>query len=274
MLESVLKNVREQKPLVHCITNYVTVNDCANMVLACGASPIMADDEQEADQITSVCGGLAINIGTLNSRTIASMQLSGERANALGTPTVFDPVGAGASTLRTETAFMLLEKIRFSAIRGNVSEIRTLAKQNASTQGVDAAAADAVTKENLPDMVRFAKAFSEKTGSIIAMTGEIDIVADMGKAYAVYNGHRMMSQITGTGCMLTSVMAAFLAVNPEARLEAALAAVCAVGLCGEIAAQGAQKMNGGTGTMRMLLIDAMSMLDGKTLNEGARYEIC
>ena len=159
MLGKMLENVRAKCPLIHNITNYVTVNDCANIVLACGASPIMADDKAEVAEITSVCAGLNINIGTLNSRTIESMHIAGKRANELGHPVVLDPVGAGASKLRTNTAKALLEDIHFTVLRGNISEIKTLALGTGGAKGVDADIADKVMKENLPQTVAFAKKF-------------------------------------------------------------------------------------------------------------------
>ena len=138
MLGVYLENVRSKKPLIHNITNYVTVNDVANILLACGASPIMSDDAGEVEEITSACGGLCINIGTLNQNTISSMLLAGKRASSLGRKTVLDPVGAGASRLRTETAFRLIEQIRFDVIRGNISEMKALALGSGGAKGVDA----------------------------------------------------------------------------------------------------------------------------------------
>ena len=155
-------NVRAKSPLIHNITNYVTVNDCANMVLACGASPIMADDAAEVEDITTICGGLNINIGTLNSRTIESMLKAGKKANALGHPVVLDPVGAGASALRTGTAYRLLDEVRFTVIRGNISEVKTLASGAGTTKGVDADVADRVTEENLDGAVAFAKLLPQR----------------------------------------------------------------------------------------------------------------
>ena len=167
MFAECFENVRSTCPLIHNITNYVTVNDCANMVLACGASPIMADDAAEVEDITTICGGLNINIGTLNSRTITSMLLAGKKANQLGHPVVLDPVGAGASRLRTDTAFRLLRDVKFTVIRGNISEIKTLASGAGTTKGVDADVADKVTEENLDSAVAFAKAFAAQTLSLI-----------------------------------------------------------------------------------------------------------
>ena len=273
MFEKILENEKKRAPLVHCITNYVTVNDCANILLACGGSPIMADDGEEAAEITSICGGLCLNIGTLNRNTIPSMFLSGKKANELGIPAVLDPVGAGASALRTETALRLLRKIRFAVIRGNSSEIRTIAGGGGSTQGVDAALGDAVTEENLAQSADFVRELSRRTGSVISMTGAVDLVTDGKTAYAVRNGTPALSRISGTGCMLSAVTAAFCAANPGDPLRAAAAAVCAMGLCGERAERKMLETGAGNGTFRMLLLDEMSRLDIKTLEEGKKIEI-
>ena len=273
-LKECLDNLREKTPLIHCITNYVTVNDCANILLACGGSPIMADDEGEVEEITSLCAGLDINIGTLNSRTIQSMLKAGKRANALGRPVVLDPVGAGASSLRTNTTNQLLEQVRFTVIRGNSSEIKMVALGTGDTQGVDAAAADATTQENLPQVAKYAKELAGRTGAVIAITGAIDLVADASKALAILNGHPMMSKITGTGCMLSAITAAFVAANPGKALEATASAVCAMGLCGELAYQKVKAQGAGTGTLRVALIDAMSNLTGEQLEGGAKIEGC
>ena len=164
MFKELLETVRMRKPLIHNITNYVTVNDCANVLLACGGSPIMADDAEEVEEITAICDGLNINIGTLSRQRIPSMFLAGKKANALGHPVVLDPVGAGACTLRTETALKLLDEVKFSAIRGNISEIKALAFGKGKTNGVDADLADTVTADNLEQAVEFAKRFAERTG--------------------------------------------------------------------------------------------------------------
>lgn len=272
MFDTMFENVKKNAPLIHNITNYVTVNDCANMVLACGASPIMADDEGEVEEITSVCGGLNINIGTLNRRTISSMYLAGEKANGLGHPVVLDPVGAGASRLRTETALELLKRVKFTVIRGNISEIKTLASGSGTTKGVDADVADRVTEENLDEAVAFAKAFARQTGAVAAITGAIDIVADENTAYCIRNGHSMMSSITGTGCQLSALTAAFVTANPETPLEAAAAAVCAMGLAGEIAHGRLSAMDGNS-SYRNYIIDAVYNLTPEQLEKGAKYEV-
>ena len=156
MLGTCLQNVREKGPLVHNITNYVTVNDVANVILACGASPIMSDEPQDVQDITAICGGLNINIGTLNVRTIEGMLAAGHKANELNHMVLLDPVGAGASTLRTKTALSLLEEIPFDVVRGNISEIKTISKKQGTTMGVDADCLDTVTKHNLSESVAFA----------------------------------------------------------------------------------------------------------------------
>lgn len=195
MLKTMLENVRKNVPLIHNITNYVTVNDCANVLLACGSSPIMSDDVDEAEDITTICQGLNINIGTLNQRTIPAMIKAGKKANELGHPVILDPVGAGASRLRTETAFHLIDQIQFSVIRGNISEIKTRAFGEGTTKGVDADVADTVTEETLDLAVAFVKKYAQKTGAIVAVTGAIDIVADKDRAFCIRNGHPMMSSI-------------------------------------------------------------------------------
>lgn len=272
MLQEMLENVRKNCPLIHNITNYVTVNDCANILLACGGSPIMADDAEEAEEITSICGGLNINIGTLNQRTIPAMHLAGKKANALGHPVVLDPVGAGASALRTKTARKLIENIQFTVIRGNISEIKALALGTGGAKGVDADVADKVTKETLPQTVVFAKAFAKKTGAVIAITGAIDIVTDGEQAYCIYNGHPMMSSITGTGCQLSALTAAYVTANPTTPLEATAAAVCAMGICGEKAYARLTEQDGNS-SYRNYIIDAIFRLTGEELQRWAKYDI-
>lgn len=272
MFQDMLENVRKTCPLIHNITNYVTVNDCANITLACGASPIMADDRDEVAEITSICAGLNLNIGTLNSRTIESMLIAGRRANELHHPVVLDPVGAGASELRTKTALQLISEIGFTVIRGNISEIKALVSGGGTTKGVDADVADRVTDENLDEAVDFVKAFAGKTGAVIAVTGAIDLVADSRKAYCIRNGHPMMSSITGTGCQLSAMTAAFLAANPENPLEAAAAAVAAMGLAGEIAYGRLTDLDGNS-TYRNYIIDAVYHLTPEMLERGAKYEV-
>lgn len=272
MFKKILENVRAVGPLVHNITNYVTVNDCANILLACGASPIMADDSDEVCDITTICGGLNINIGTLNKNTIPSMLMAGKKANELGHPVLLDPVGAGASKLRTETALRLVDEVRFTAIRGNISEIKTLAFGSGNTMGVDANVADRVTEHNVGDVVKFAKEFSRKTGAIIAITGAIDIVADAERAFVIRNGSSMMSKVTGTGCQLSAMTTAFLIANPEHQLEAVAAAVCTMGFCGEIARANMTREDGNF-AYRGHIIDAIYNLTSRELESGAKYEI-
>lgn len=272
MLKEMLSNVQKNSPLVHSITNYVTVNDCANIILASGASPIMADDIGEVCDITSICNSLVINMGTLNERTIKSMIAAGKKANELNHPIVFDPVGAGASALRNETALKLLEEVKFSVIRGNISEIKFLASKSGNTKGVDASTGDSVNEDNLLEVVSFAKNFSKKTGAVIAITGAIDIVADENKAYIIKNGHPMMSKVTGTGCMLTALIGGYIGANSKNILEATTTAVVSMGLCGELAYENLLKVDGGTGSYRMFIIDFMSKLTGEILEEGGKIE--
>ena len=265
--------VREAAPLIHNITNYVTVNDVANILLACGASPIMADDPNEVEDITSICAGLNINIGTLNSHTVPSMLLAGRTAVRLGHPVLLDPVGAGASSYRTETAQRLLEEIGPDVIRGNISEIRTLTvNQAGASRGVDASLTDAVTEEGLREAVDFMRDQAERLHCVLVVTGAIDLVADGQTCYCIRNGRPEMGKITGTGCQLSGLMTAFLAANPEHKTEAAAAAVAVMGLAGEI---GWDRMEPGDGnaTYRNRIIDAVYHMKGTALDRGAKIEI-
>lgn len=272
MLGECIENVRKNVPLVHNITNYVTVNDVANVLLACGGSPIMSDEPEDVVDITTICGGLNINIGTLNKMSIEAMFLAGKRANELGHKVLLDPVGAGASALRTNTAVKLMDEINFDVVRGNISEIKTLALGSGTTRGVDADVADAVTEETLDSSIRFVKDFAKKSKTIAAITGAIDLVSDGEKCYVIRNGRPEMGRITGTGCQLSGMMTAFIVANPDNMLEAAAAAVCTMGLAGEIGWDHMQKGDGNS-TYRNRIIDAVFNMDGKTLEEGAKYEL-
>ena len=264
--------LRKTMPLIHNITNYVTVNDVANILLACGGSPIMSDEAEDVEDITSICNGLNINIGTLHKSSIEGMLRAGKKANDLHHPILLDPVGAGASKFRTETALGLMQELNLAVIRGNISEIKTLALGSGTTKGVDADVSDAVTEENLEQAIEFVKAFSKKTGTIIAVTGRIDLVTDGNRCYVIRNGRPEMGKITGTGCQLSGMMTAFITANPNEMLEAAAAAVCAMGLAGEI---GWSRMQTGDGnaTYRNRIIDAIYNMTGDILEKGANYEI-
>ncbi len=271
MFGQYLTRVRETHPLIHNITNYVTVNDVANVLLASGGSPIMADDPDDAREITAICGGLCINIGTLNARTIPAMHAAGARAAELGHPIVLDPVGAGASSLRTNTAYELMDKVPFTVIRGNISEIKTLAQGEGTTRGVDADVADTVTPDTLDEAVAFAKAFAARTGAVIAITGAIDIVADDTRAFCITNGTPIMSSITGSGCQLSALIAAYVTACPSSPLEACAAAVCAMGLAGE-QAQARMGEKDGNASFRTYLIDAIYTMTADELDAGERVE--
>ena len=271
-MKECMDNVRKNVPLVHNITNYVTVNDVANILLACGGSPIMSDEPEDVEDITSVCGGLNINIGTLHQSSIEGMLLAGKKANELGHPVLLDPVGAGASRLRTDTALRIMKEIKLTVIRGNISEIKTLAYGSGTTKGVDADVADAVTEETLNDAIAFVKNFARKTSCIIAVTGAIDLVSDGEICYVIRNGRPEMGKITGTGCQLSGMMTAYVTANQEKPLEAAASAVGIMGLAGEI---GWSRMQEGDGnaTYRNRIIDAVYQMTGEDLEKGAKYEV-
>jgi hydroxyethylthiazole kinase len=271
MLGEMLENVRRMRPLIHNITNNVTVNDCANVLLACGASPIMANDLSEVEEIQDISCGLNVNIGTLAFSDIKAIIAAGRRANELGNPVIFDPVGAGASRLRREAVGEILSNIKCSVIKCNGSELRTLAEHKASKGGVDAEVSDGTTEDNIKDAVMLAKSLAAEYKTVVAVTGAIDIVTDGEKTYCAYNGRPMMSSVTGTGCQLSALMAAFIAANKDKKLIAALAAVCAMGVCGEIAFERMTALDGNA-SYRNYIIDAVYNLDGDTLDKKARFK--
>ena len=269
MNTSILAEIRRKAPLIHCITNYVTVNDVANVLLAIGARPIMADDPAEAEEITALAAGLCLNIGTLNARTIPSMLLAGVRARVLGHPVVLDPVGAGASVLRTETALRLLDEVRPTVIRGNISEIRTLAVGTGTTSGVDADAADAVTEENLAASADFLRAFAARTGALVAVTGAIDLVTDGRDCYVVRNGRAEMGRVTGTGCQLSALLAAALAAAPDEALAAVTETVALMGVAGELAWERMGEHEGNA-SYRTRIIDSIYRMTDEELSAHSR----
>lgn len=266
-----LDNVRSQVPLVHCITNYVTVNDCANALLACGGSPIMSDEPEDVADITSICGGLVLNIGTLNKRSIEGMHVAGARAGELGHAIVLDPVGAGASALRTKTAADLIDTLPITVVRGNMSEVKTIAGTAATTRGVDVNPDDAVTKDNLAVSAAFARELASKLGCVVAITGAIDIVASADRTVAIRNGVATMGKITGTGCMLTCVVAAYAVANPDDVFGATVAAIAGHGLAGEVAAARMTPADG-NGSFRTYLLDAICNMTAEQLMAGAKIE--
>lgn len=266
MYGEMLKNLHKKSPLIHCITNYVTAGDCANILLACGASPIMADDPREAAEITEMCDGLVINIGTLSERVVPSMLSSGRQAERLSKISVFDPVGAGASEFRRKTAVELLSQLHFSVIRGNCSEIKTLLLGDSCSRGVDADNSESGYGYNVHSASALASELSEKTGSVVVVTGGTDVVADRGRLFYFRGGHPMMRSVTGTGCQLSVLTAAFASANPDMTAEAAFAAVAAMGLCGEIAYERLSSDDGNS-SYRNYIIDAVYRLTPERLEQ-------
>ena len=268
-LSEYLSRVRQQAPVIHAISNYVTANDVANLLLACGASPIMADDPEEAVYITRLSAALALNLGTLSRRRVSAMLAAGEEAGRLGRPVLLDPVGAGASPMRTDTARMLLQRLPVTALRCNASELRALLSGTHTHRGVDA---DRQQAGSLSEQIVFVKGAARQLGCLVAVTGETDLVSDGDICFVIHNGRPEMSRVTGTGCQLSALCAAFLAADPDRSVYALAAAVCAMGLAGEIA-WGHMAPHDGNAAYRSRIIDAVYHLDGETLKKGARYEL-
>lgn len=275
MLGQYLNALREQGPLIHCITNTVTMNDCANALLAVGGSPIMADDPDEVAEIAVLAGGVVLNIGTLRRQNLNAFYGAGREAARRGIPVVLDPVGAGASRLRTETARGLWKELPLAAIRCNLSELRALLGEGGGARGVDAAPEDLGATASLRERAAQIGALARRAQTVVAVTGEVDFVSDGARTFAIRGGHPLMARVTGTGCMLTAVTGAFLAASPEQPLEAAAAAVCAMGLCGARAHRRLLEETGreGTGSYRVLLMDELACLTGGELDGGEDIEI-
>ena len=266
MLGDILRRVHEQRPLTHCISNHVTSNDCANLLLACGASPIMADAPEEAGEITTACKGLVLNLGTPSAAKAEAMLRAGKAANALDHPVVFDPVGVGASVFRRDIARELLRGVKMAIIRGNANEIAALTGVSTVREGVDSPSHVAGVS------VGMAQTLAKATDAVVALTGDTDIVTDGQTTYVCRNGHPMMKSVTGAGCMLSALTGAYVGANPEQPLQAALAAVCAMGVCGELAYDRLTSLDSNA-TYRNYIIDAMYRLTAGVLEERARYEI-
>lgn len=285
--------VREKRPLIHCITNYVTAGDVANVILACGGSPIMADYPEEAEEITALSNCLLLNMGTPKETGKAAMLRAGKEANRLNHPVIFDPVGVGASHYRTGTALSILKEVKATVIRGNVSELRILlnaltghgaGKDRAVSpiRGVDASPSDQITEDTLTSLMETAKALSAMTGAVTVMTGTTDIVSTWKETWLIKNGCPEMSHITGSGCMLDGIIAAYVAaasgsagsIAPQhVLLEAAALATAVSGLCGERAAKKTEEIHGGTGSFRCYFLDEVSLSDESILKGGVTIEI-
>jgi hydroxyethylthiazole kinase len=259
-----IKRIRQQRPLIHHITNMVVMNDTANITIAIGASPVMAHALEEVEEMVSLASALVLNIGTLTPILVEAMVRAGKRANELGIPIVLDPVGAGATTFRTQSALRLLRELRITIIRGNASEIGTLVGVAAETRGVDAGS---LAEDRAAVAGRAAATF----GCTIAMTGAVDIIAngrDAGQLALVANGHPLLAAITGSGCMATSLVAACAAIETDS-WHAAIAGLVAMGIAGEQAALQAQ----GPGTFRSHLLDAVALLDTTVIERAQKVSL-
>jgi hydroxyethylthiazole kinase len=254
-----LERLRAARPLIHQITNYVVMNETANATLALGALPVMAHAREEVAEMAAYAGALVLNIGTLSPRWVDAMLVAGRVANERGIPVVLDPVGAGATSYRTDTAKRILNDVRVAVLRGNAGEVATLVGVEAEMRGVESI--DAAS-----DSAELARAAGRTLGVVASVTGPIDHVSDGDRVIAVDNGHPLMASITGTGCMSSALTGCFLAVNRDRPLDAAAEALVAFGVAGEDAAQGAK----GPGSFHVALYDALANLDPGTLDGRAR----
>ncbi len=258
---SLLEVLRDRQPLVHHMTNLVVMNFTANVTLALGAAPVMAPCEEEVEEMVSMAGALLLNIGTLDPPLVEAMVKAGKEAGRLGIPVVLDPVGAGATRLRTQAALRILEEVPLRVLRGNAGEVLTLAGEGGLVRGVD-------SLDEVGEKEEALKTFAEKKELTLAVTGRVDRVTDGKRLVRVLNGHPLMARVTGTGCAASTAVACFLAAAPEDPLESAASALAAFGLAGEKAAALAK----GPGTFVPHLLDSLAGLDGKALRSGARFE--
>jgi hydroxyethylthiazole kinase len=256
----ILKKVREEKPLVHHLTNWVTIYDCANIVKVFGASPVMAHSKDESAEMASLASSLVLNIGTLTNEMIESMKIAAKAANKKGIPVILDVCGAGATQLRDKKCIELLEETKINVIKGNSSEIARIAGEEVKTKGVDAT-------EIEKNLIELAKELAKERDCVAVITGKEDIIADKEKTFIVKNGHEIMAKIVGTGCMAASVIGAFCAVEKD------LAKAATAGLaCFEIASEIAEKESSGPGTFKEKLYDAVFNLNERQINEMNKIE--
>jgi hydroxyethylthiazole kinase len=266
-LAQLLTEVKNKNPLIHQITNYVTVNDCANIVLALGGSPVMADDEAEVEEMVSIASALVINIGTLNARTIKSMLLAGKKANRLGIPVILDPVGVGATALRTSTTERIIAEIQLAILRGNRSEIKTVAGFDAKTRGVDSV--DDTLDAGAISGAQLAKNLANKLKCTVAITGKQDFISDGVRSGYIDNGHQIWSKVTGTGCMATALVGCYAGVTEDNFLAAA-AGIVTMGLAGENAWTDAVS-SAGIGSFKVALFDSIYKMTPEELIRGGKF---
>lgn len=268
-IEETLKNIRQKNPLTHCITNRVTINDCANASLAIGGSPLMAEDPDEIEEIVTIADALVINIGTLTKRQIEAMKLSAKTANETDTPIILDPVGVGVSGLRNQTTLDLIENYSIAAIRGNISEIKAIAKltglidESNTAKGVDVNIDDIITKENLDANGKIIRKLADNLNTTILASGPIDILSDGKTIIAIDNGDDMMPRITGSGCMLSTIVGS--CIGASAPLEGSLVAILAMNIAGEKARAKVDANDEGTGSFRAYLIDYLYKTTAESL---------
>lgn len=271
-ITELLSRLRDKKPLIHHITNYVTANDCANITLAIGASPVMADEISEVRAMTALASSLVINIGTLNQLRLEAMLAAAQKANELGIPVILDPVGVGATPFRMEAVKRILGEVRLSVLKGNLSEIKAIYGIKVSSKGVDST--EILGADNY-EAASTAKSLALKLGTVIVITGEADIITDGKTTFQVKNGNSLMSKVTGTGCMCTSLIASYLGSGGDS-LTSALAGVVSMGIAGDIALERLPLASGfgGSGSLKVYMLDAIYRLsDEDIVKRGKIYEI-
>ena len=277
IIKNNLKIIKEKNPLTHCITNSVTINDCANAILAIGGSPFMAEDAEELAEVVAIADALVINIGKLSENQIKSMKISSKTANETNTPIILDPVGVGVTELRNKTTLHLINNYNISVIRGNISEIKAIAKlvgvlkENNAAKGVDVNIDDIITEDNLYINAEITSELSSKLNCVILASGPIDILSDGETTIAINNGDDMMPLITGSGCMLSSIVGS--CVGGSSSFNGTLIAILAMNIAGEKARAKVDEKNEGTGSFRTYLIDYLYKTNSESLIKESNVKI-
>ena len=272
-IKTVLENTQNRTPMVHSITNNVTINDCANIILAAGGTAIMAQDEREVEDHGLYATLSLLSVPFWAVRAQEAMLRAAKIARQNGNPVVLDPVAAGASTLRREMCSRLLSENLVSVIRGNASEVRALAAGAEQETGVEASALDSVTEDNLQESAAWLRSFSRRTGAVVMLTGAMDVITDGTRTAVVRGGSAYLRRITGAGCMLTSLTGVYCGANPDILLEAAVTASEVMKHCGETAEARVRKEMEGTASFRTRLIDAVSLLNADELTPNLCLQI-
>lgn len=272
---SIMNKVKNENPLTICITNAVTINDCANAILAIDGSPAITDYSEDVGELITIAKALVINLGMLNDEKIKGIFKACDVATKIGLPIIIDPVAVGVTENRNKLIIKLIENYNINSIRGNISEIKAIAKllnldeiknlESNLAKGVDANEKDIITQKNLKKNTSLIKSLAKKIDSVIVCSGPVDVISDGDEIYCIKNGDKLMTKITGSGCVLTSIIGSY--IGSSNSIIGSITGTLVMGIAGEQAKEYIKKENSGTGTFRTKLIDYLSQMNEKTILE-------